>query len=83
MLRQYPGILRKAAWLVDLLATVLSFGAAYYLRLLLFPVIRALYAGGRETELADYRLLVVLIVFIWGMVLLLVGRYVGLRYASL
>lgn len=82
MLRQYPGILRKAAWLADLLTTLLSFAAAYYFRLLLFPVIHYLYPEGRETELADYRLLVVLIAAVWGTVLLWRPRYVGLRYTS-
>ncbi len=83
MLKQYPGILRKAVWLSDLLTTVLSFIAAYYLRLGLFPVIQALYPQGRETEFSDYRLLLVLVAFLWGSLFLIMGRYVGLRYVSL
>ena len=83
MLRQYPGILRKLVWLADLLTAVLSFLAAYYLRLLLFPVIRYLYPQGRETELTDYRLLVALVAVVWGVLLLRLGQYVALRYTSL
>ena len=83
MLRQYPAIQRKAVWLVDLLTAVLAFVLSYYLRLLLFPVIAFLYPQGRETEFQEYRLLLLLVVFVWGAVLLVMGRYVGLRYISL
>lgn len=83
MLRQYPGILRKAVWLLDLLTTIFSFAAAYYLRLFLFPLIQYFYPRGQETEFEDYRLLLTLVAVIWGTLLLMIGRYVGLRYTSL
>jgi exopolysaccharide biosynthesis polyprenyl glycosylphosphotransferase len=83
MLRQYPGILRKAVWLLDLATTILSFVVAYYVRLAVFPLIQYLYPQGRETAFVEYRLLIVLIAVLWAVLLLVMGRYVGLRYTSL
>lgn len=83
MLRQSPGVLRKAVWLVDLMTSILAFVLSYYLRLALFPVILYLYPYGRETEFHEYRLLLLLVALVWGGVLLSAGRYVGLRYTSM
>jgi exopolysaccharide biosynthesis polyprenyl glycosylphosphotransferase len=79
MLKQYPGLLRKVALLTDLVTTVLSFILAYYFRLLLL----AIYPFGERPALANFRLLLVIIVAIWAVLFTLQGRYIGLRYTSL
>lgn len=79
MLKQYPELLRKVALLADLVTTVLSFILAYYFRLLLL----AIYPFGERPALANYRLLLAIIVVIWAVLFTLQGRYVGLRYTSL
>jgi len=79
MLRQYPGLLCKVALLADLVTTVLSFILAYYFRLLLL----AIYPFGERAALANFRLLLVIIIAIWTVLFTLQGRYVGLRYTSL
>lgn len=79
MFRQYPGLLRKVALLADLVTTVLSFILAHYFRLLLL----AIYPFGERAALANFRLLLVIIVAIWAVLFTLRGRYVGLRYTSL
>jgi exopolysaccharide biosynthesis polyprenyl glycosylphosphotransferase len=79
MLRQYPGLLRKVALLAELVTTVLSFVLAHYFRLLLL----AIYPFGEPAVLANFRLLLVIIVAIWAVLFTLQGRYIGLRYTSL
>lgn len=76
---QSPGLQRKMMFLADLAATALSFVLAYFLRLALLTV----YPFGEETEFHEYRLLLVIIVILWGTLFAAQGRYVALRYASL
>jgi len=79
MFKDFFRFLRQISIVSDVLTTVSSFIAAYFIRLLILKVI----PFGASTELVDYWELALVIMFLWWWILSLQGAYTSERFTSL
>ncbi len=79
MLKDFFKFLRQISIISDVLTTVGSFIAAYFIRMLILEII----PFGGPTELTDYWEFVLVIIFLWWWIFSLQGAYTSGRFTSL
>ena len=79
MLKDFFRFLRQISIISDVLTTVGSFIAAYFIRLLILEII----PFGGPTELTDYWEFILVIIFLWWWIFSLQGAYTSGRFTSL
>ncbi|MGD9900764.1 MAG: sugar transferase [Calditrichaceae bacterium] len=79
LLRRSPKLLRQVLLLGDIVVTLLSFLAAYYIRELLLPV----FPRAASVEFENLSLYIIMICFTWWILLYFQDVYISQRFTSL